>query len=186
VTDPEVESSIPDDTVPISVRLGTVVPPEDPEDWTRPLTWVVAVGMLAGPATALAWFVIAPPRSVGTPLFGTWLIAGAIAVGAATAGATQIGRLRSFTGTLGAGLFGALTVVLVGLVTAGERQVAVASPTLAHAFGAAVAGVVGSLAAAVLAPWLSSRTRVVRTGVAAAVGGAAAALLLPLLFGSGS
>jgi hypothetical protein len=33
-----------DDSVPISVRLGTVVPPEDPEDWTRPLTWMAAPG----------------------------------------------------------------------------------------------------------------------------------------------
>ena len=46
-----------DDLVPISVRLGEVVPPEDPEDWTRPLTWVAAFGMLAGPLIALAWFV---------------------------------------------------------------------------------------------------------------------------------
>ena len=43
-----------DDDVPVSVRLGTVVPPEDPEDWTRPLTWVAAVGMLAAPAVAAA------------------------------------------------------------------------------------------------------------------------------------
>jgi hypothetical protein len=186
VTDPEVDQPTQDDAVPISVRLGTVVAPEDPEDWTRPLTWVVAFGMLAGPAAALAWFVSGPPRSAAAPAPGTWLVALAIAVGAAAAGATQIGRLRSFTGTLGAGLFGALTAVLVGLVTAGERQVAVASPTLAHAFAAAVAGVVGSLAGAAVAPLVTAGTRVVRTGVAAAVGGAAAALLLPMLFGSGS
>ena len=36
-----------EDLVPVSVRLGEVVPPEDPEDWTRPLTWVAALGMLA-------------------------------------------------------------------------------------------------------------------------------------------
>ena len=55
-----------DDLVPVSVRLGEVVPPEDPEDWTRPLTWVVALGMLAGPAVAFAWFALAPPTS-GAP-----------------------------------------------------------------------------------------------------------------------
>ena len=43
-----------DDVVPVSVRLGEVVPPEDPEDWTRPLTWVAAGGMLVGPIVALA------------------------------------------------------------------------------------------------------------------------------------
>ena len=51
-----------DDLVPVSVRLGEVVPPEDPEDWTRPLTWVAAFGMLAGPIVALAWFLVAPPE----------------------------------------------------------------------------------------------------------------------------
>jgi cysteinyl-tRNA synthetase len=35
-----------DDLVPVSVQLGNVVPPEDPEDWTRPLTWAAAAGML--------------------------------------------------------------------------------------------------------------------------------------------
>ena len=50
-----------DDLVPVSVRLGEVVPPDDPEDWTRPLTWVAAIGMLAAPAVALAWYAVAPP-----------------------------------------------------------------------------------------------------------------------------
>ena len=48
-----------DDLVPVSVRLGAVVPPEDPEDWTRPLTWVAALGMLAGPILALAHAFVA-------------------------------------------------------------------------------------------------------------------------------
>ena len=47
--------------VPLSVQLGEVVPPEDPEDWRKPLTWIVAVGMLAAPLWAAVWFVLAPP-----------------------------------------------------------------------------------------------------------------------------
>ena len=46
-----------EEEVPVSVRLGGVVPPEDPEDWSRPLTWVAAIGMLAGPLAAVAWIV---------------------------------------------------------------------------------------------------------------------------------
>ena len=52
-----------DDLVPVSVRLGAVVPPEDPEDWTRPLTWVAALGMLAGPIVTFGWFLFARPTS---------------------------------------------------------------------------------------------------------------------------
>jgi len=70
-----------DDDVPVSVRLGTVVPPEDPEDWTRPLTWVAAVGMLAAPAVAAAWFVIAPPAGTAGPVAGTWLLAAVLVAG---------------------------------------------------------------------------------------------------------
>lgn len=174
-----------DDLVPVSVRLGTVVPPEDPEDWTRPLTWVVALGMLLGPGVAVLWFVIVPPTGSGHPLFGTWLIAAGIAAGAAAAGATQMGRLRSFTGTLGAGLFAALLVVLAGLLTAGERQVAVASPTLAHAFAAAVAGAAGSATGALLAPVVSrSSRRSLRWLVAGVSGLLVATLVVPALFGN--
>ena len=70
-----VTSEPDDDLVPVSVRLGAVVPPEDPEDWTRPLTWVAALGMLAGPITALAWFVIAPPGESHPALPATYVVA---------------------------------------------------------------------------------------------------------------
>ncbi|MGH2427949.1 MAG: hypothetical protein ACRDGV_03525, partial [Candidatus Limnocylindria bacterium] len=80
-----------DDAVPVSVRLGEVVPPEDPEDWTRPLTWMAALGMLLGPLMALAWFLAARPTEGHTPLLGTWLVAAALAGGAALAGSTQLG-----------------------------------------------------------------------------------------------
>ncbi|HEX6129281.1 MAG TPA: hypothetical protein VF071_09700, partial [Candidatus Limnocylindria bacterium] len=62
-----------DDLVPVSVRLGEVVPPEDPEDWTKPLTWVAAAGMLLGPLVALGWFVAARPGG-SDPEPGTWLL----------------------------------------------------------------------------------------------------------------
>jgi hypothetical protein len=140
-----------DDLVPVTVRLGDVVPPEDPEDWTRPLTWVAALGMLAGPMIALAWFVIAPPDAGHPALPATYVVAAGVTAGAAAAGATQVGRARAGTATLGAGLFAALVVVILGVIAAEERQVGVASPTLAHAFGAALAGVAGAGVAALIA-----------------------------------
>ena len=66
-----------DDLVPVSVRLGAVVPPEDPEDWTRPLTWVAALGMLAGPIVAFGWFAFAGPTSAEA-VPATFLVAAAI------------------------------------------------------------------------------------------------------------
>lgn len=173
-----------DELVPVSVRLGAVVPPEDPEDWTRPLTWMVAAGMLAGPLTALAWFVVAAPRSSDAPLPGTWLVAIAVAGGAAAVGATQIGRLRSFTGTLGAGLFAAVATVSIGLVMAGERQVEAASPSLAHGLAAAIAGVVGALAASLVAPGVAAMpSRLRRLLVPGLAGAMAAVATLFALFG---
>ena len=138
-----------DDLVPVSIRLGEVVPPEDPEDWTRPLTWVAALGMLAGPMIALAWFVTAPPTDAGGALLATYLVAGTLSAGAAATGATQVGAARAATATLGAGLFGALLIIVLGVVMAGERQVGAASPTLAHAFAAAVSGLIGTAVAAI-------------------------------------
>lgn len=144
-----------DDLVPASVRLGNVVPPEDPEDWSRPLTWVAALGMLAAPLVTLAWFMAASPLDAerGVPL--TSVVAACLAGGAAATGATQIGVARAWTATVGAALFGALGVILLGVVMAGERQVGVASPSLAHAFVASVGGIVGAgmgaLVAAVVA-----------------------------------
>lgn len=170
-----------DDLVPISVRLGEVVPPEDPEDWTRPLTWVAALGMLAAPLVTLAWFAVAAPTDARVALPATFAVAGALAGGAAATGATQIGMARAWTATLAAGLFGALVVVMLGVVMAGERQVGVASPTLAHGFAAAVAGLGGAGAASVVAAIVARlRSRVVRflAAVAAAVAVALLAVTL--------
>lgn len=144
-----------DESIPISIRLGTVVPPEDPEDWTQPLTWVAAVGMLAGPIVALLWFLIAPPEFGDRLLPGTVLLAAAIVVGGLITGVTQIGPARVFAGTLGAALFAALVVVIIGAALAGERQVGSASPTLSHAFVASVGGLAGTLVAAFVAPALA-------------------------------
>ena len=140
-----------DDLVPISVRLGEAVPPEDPEDWTRPLTWVAALGMLAGPIVTIIWFVSAPPSQSQEALPATYLVAASLAAGAATTGATQLGVARASTATLGAGLFGALVIIMLGVVMAGERQLEVASPTLAHAVAAAIGGGAGTLGASVMA-----------------------------------
>ncbi len=142
---------LPDDLVPASVRLGNVVPPEDPEDWTRPLTWVAAIGMLVAPLVTLAWFVVAPPVDGRHASLATFVVGAALAGGGAATASTQIGALRAGTAALGAGLFGALVVVMLGVVMAGERQVGVASPTLAHATAAALGGLAGVLAAAVVA-----------------------------------
>lgn len=172
-------SEAEDDLVPISVRLGDVVPPEDPEDWTRPLTWVAALGMLAAPLVTLAWFVTASPTDARFASPATLAVAAALAGGSAATGATQLGMARAWTATLAAGLFGALVVVMLGVVMAGERQVGVASPTLAHAFAAAVGGLAGSGAAAVVAAVVSRlRSRVIR--FLAAVGAAVAVALLAI------
>jgi hypothetical protein len=172
-----------DELVPVSVRLGEVVAPEDPEDWTRPLTWVAAAGMLAAPALALTWFTLAGPLDSRQPVAATWAVALVLVIGAAAAGATQIGRLRAFAGTLGAALLAALLVVVAGAVTAGERQVGSASPTLAHALAASLAGVAGaSPAAAIGAFTAGSWSRLARAAAAAALGAAVTAAVLPTLF----
>ena len=173
----------PDDLVPVSVRLGTVVPPEDPEDWTRPLTWVAALGMLAAPAIALAWFVLDRPADSSQPVAGTWVVALALVTGAAAAGGTQLGRLRAFTGTLGAALLGALLVVAAGVVSAGERQVGSASPTLAHAVAASLAALAGASPAAALGAFTAGTwSRLVRGLTAAALGAVVTVAVLPGLF----
>ncbi|HYI67984.1 MAG TPA: hypothetical protein VEW95_13775 [Candidatus Limnocylindrales bacterium] len=173
---------IDDDRVPISVRLGEVVPPEDPEDWTRPLTWVAALGMLAGPIICLAWFVAAPPTESGRALPATHLVALALTAGAAATGATQVGAARAATATLGAGLFGALVVIILGVVMAGERQVGAASPTLAHAFVAATGGMAGAAVAAIAAAFTARlRSRLVRFLPALLAGATTAFALVGLL-----
>jgi hypothetical protein len=169
-----------DDLVPVSVRLGEVVPPEDPEDWTRPLTWMAAAGMLAAPALALGWFALARPAD-GEPLFLTWVLAATIATGAALTGASQAGRSWAFAGTLGAGLFAALATVIIGLVVSGERQVGAASAPLAHAVLASAAGMGGAVAAslvAIVASPLASRW--LRWAVGAAAGAATIGLVVAL------
>jgi hypothetical protein len=173
-----------DDLVPVSVRLGEVVPPEDPEDWTKPLTWVAAAGMLLGPLVGLTWFAVAPPS--GTDLTaGTWLLGASVAVGAVLTGATQQGRLRAWTATVAAALFGALVVVILGAALAGERQVGAATPTLAHAFGAAVAGLTGAAAASIAAAALArAEARWLRLLAPGAVAAVVALLLISVLMGT--
>lgn len=171
-----------DDSIPISVRLGTVVPPEDPEDWTRPLTWVAALGMLGAPIVALVWFWLAPPHDAGELLPGTVVVAMVLVIGAVATGATQIGGVRAFAGTLGAALFGALATVIVGAAMAGQRQVGAASPTLAHAVIGALAGLSGALAAATIAPALAElRSWARRVAVPGGIGVAVAVVVARLL-----
>ncbi len=180
-----IDGGAPDgsDLAPVSVRLGAIVPPDDPEDWTRPLTWVAAIGMLAAPLLALAWYWVAAPSGSRAPELGTYAVAVCLAIGGAAVGSTQIGRLRVGTGTLGATLFAALLVVAIGAATAGERQLGSASPTLAHAVAASVAGVAAALPAAafnvVAAGW---RSRFGRAAAAGTVGAFVAALVVPRLF----
>jgi hypothetical protein len=166
-----------DDLVPASVSLGAVVPPEDPEDWTRPLTWIAALGMLAAPIATLAWFIAAPPADGGRSLPATFIVAGLLAGGAAATGATQLGIARAWTATVAAGLFGALALIVLGVVMAGERQVGAASPTLSHAFVASVAGLLGSAAAAAVAAVVARlRSRLIRF-LPALIAGAAVAVV---------
>jgi hypothetical protein len=169
--------SADDDLVPVSVRLGEVVPPEDPEDWTRPLTWVAALGMLAAPIATFAWFAASPPEQAVDALPLTYLVAAFLAAGAAATGATQIGIARAWTATLAAGLFGALVVIMLAVVMAGERQVGAASPTLGHGFAAAVSGLAGAGASALVAAVVAGiGSRLVRF-LAAVAAGASVALL---------
>lgn len=155
----ETAAEADDELVPISVRLGQVVPPEDPEDWTQPLTWVAAAGMLAAPLVALLWFWLFPPAYADELTIGTILVATAVALGGVLTGATQQGGLRASTATVAAGLFAGLATVIVGLLMAGERQTGAASPTLAQAFGASLAGLAGCLAASPLAARFASARR---------------------------
>jgi hypothetical protein len=173
-----------DDLVPVSVRLGEVVPPEDPEDWTQPLTWMAAAGMLLGPAVAVGWFGLVPPDASDRALPGTWLLAAAVAGGAVITGATQQGWLRAATATAAAALFASLVTIIAGAALAGERQVEQASPTLAQAFGAAVAGLGGAVASTpIAARFASVKRRWPRVAVPGAIAAVVALLLLPLLFG---
>ena len=88
------DEPLPDDeyAAPISVRLGNVVPPEDPEDWTRPLTWVAAVGMLVAPLVTLAWFAAGPPADAIHAVPATYAVAISLAAGAAATAPPRSGR----------------------------------------------------------------------------------------------
>ncbi|HEY7526206.1 MAG TPA: hypothetical protein VIA82_05185 [Candidatus Limnocylindria bacterium] len=173
-----------DDLVPVSVRLGNVVPPEDPEDWTRPLTWAAAAGMLLGPLVAVLWFVAWPPDRL-TVLAGSFVLAAATGAGAALTGSTQQGVLRAVTATVAAALFAALAVVIAGALATPVRQAVEASPTLGQAFGAALAGFGGAVAAAGLAGALAHlRSRATRALAPAAIAIGVAVLLVPVIFGT--
>lgn len=164
-----------DRVVPPSVQLGEVVPPEDPEDWTRPLTWVLAAGMLAAPAAAAAWFAVAPPSDPNSAQVGTTVLAVVAAAGAAVSGGLQRGSWRSLLTTVGAGAFAALGLVAVG-ATVGEGA------ALATAALAALAGVGGSAVAALVASLLAgSAGRARRILSPAAIGGMTAVLLVQFL-----
>ena len=177
-----------DDLVPVSVKLGTVVPPEDPEDWTRPLTWVAAIGMLGAPAILVGWYLLGAPLATDRPSAGTFVVAIALVVGAAAAGGTQLGRGRAVAGTLAAGLLGALLMVMVGAVTVGGvscgyTNINCMPPTLAHAGAAALAGVAGCVPAALAEGLMAgSLTRLQRGLAAGALGALVATLVLSRLF----
>jgi predicted membrane-bound dolichyl-phosphate-mannose-protein mannosyltransferase len=161
--------------VPISVQLGEVVPPEDPEDWGQPLTWVVAAGMLVAPLAAVAWFIVAAPTDPASAVTGTSLLAGVVAAGAAVTGATQRGVRRAAFATIGAGLFAALGVVVAGSVVADGASLGVA-------VAAATSGGFGCVPAAGLAALLADAPRLRRFLSPALVGGAVAFLGVQNLF----
>jgi hypothetical protein len=106
-----------------------------------------------------------------------------LVAGGVLTGSTQQGRLRAFTGTLATGLFAALGTVVIGLLTAGERQVGAFSPTLAHAFAGALVGLAGVVAAAPLAARFARAPRGARLLAPASVGIGLTLLAVPLLFG---
>ena len=165
------------DDRPISVRLGQVVPPEDPEDWRRPLTWLAAAGMLAAPIAAFAWFAAAGPQRGAPAEPGTWLLAALVAAGGVVTGTTQRGSWRAFAATGGAALFAAVATVAVG-ASLGTRTTDAASPALSHATAAGIAGAAGALSVAPLMALIAthrSRSRLVIAPVA--LGGATAILL---------
>ena len=88
--EPVAAAEADDELVPVSVRLGNVVPPEDPEDWTQPLTWIAAAGMLAAPLVALLWFWLFPlaDTSAYATMPGTIILAATVAAGGVLTGAT--------------------------------------------------------------------------------------------------
>jgi predicted membrane-bound dolichyl-phosphate-mannose-protein mannosyltransferase len=165
------------ENVPPSVRLGEVVPPEDPEDWGRPLTWVVAAGMLIAPVAGAVWFATAAPTDPSTALTGTSILAAALASGAAITGGTQRGGGRAAMTTIGAGLFGALGVIVAGSLVAGGASLGVAT-------AAAVGGGFASVPAAGVAALLGHAPRLRRFISPALIGGVVGLLGVRNLFGA--
>ncbi len=107
----------------------------------------------------------------------------ALASGAAATGATQLGALRAATATLGAGLFAALATIVLGVVMSDGRQVGAASPSLAHAFAASLAGLSGAAVAAVVAAFVARlRSRLARFLPALVAGAVTATVVLMLVF----
>ena len=171
-----------DDLVPVSVRLGTVIPPEDPEDWRRPLTWVAAGGMLLAPALVVAWFLLAPPSESARPAPGTWLIAGALVLGGVLTGTTQLRPMWATAATLGSALFGALLVVLYAVAVSPDVRAGAFSPILVQALTGSAAGLGGALVAATLMPAFARMRPRLRRGLApAAIGIAVSAIVVRLL-----
>jgi hypothetical protein len=164
------------DNVPPSVRLGEVVPPEDPEDWGRPLTWVVAAGMLVAPLAGAFWFAIEAPTNPSSALTGTSILAAVLASGAAITGATQRGGGRAAASTIGAGLFGALGVILAASLVANGSSITVATAV-------AVCGGFGSVPAAGIAALIADAPRPRRFISPALIGGVVAFLGVRNLFG---
>lgn len=171
-----------DDLVPVSVRLGTVVPPEDPEDWRRPLTWVAAAGMLLAPALALLWLAIGPPAQSTRPVPATWLIAGALVLGGVLTGTTQLRPASAAAATLGSALFAALLIVLYAVAVSPDVRAGAFSPAVAQAISGCAAGLGGALVSATLMPAFTRMRSRVRRGLApAAIGIAVSAILVRLL-----
>jgi hypothetical protein len=171
-----------EELVPVSVRLGTVIPPEDPEDWRRPLTWVAAAGMLLAPLLVLVWFLIGPPAQSARPVPATWFIAGALVLGGVLTGTTQLRPAWAAAATLGSALFGALLIVLYAVAVSPEVRAGVFSPAIAQAVSGSAAGLGGALVSATLMPAFTRMRSRVRRGLApAAIGIAVSAILVRLL-----
>ncbi len=102
---------------------------------------------------------------------GTSALAATLAAGAAITGATQRGSWRALVTTIGAGLFGALGLVVVGTVLA--DGVALGTATVA-----AVAGVVAAVPTGMLASLLADRASRIRRIVSPALAGGVTALLI--------
>lgn len=154
-----------------------MIPPEDPEDWRRRLTWQIAAGMLAAPLASLAWFLGWPPSSASEPMIATYLVASILAGGSALAGSTQRGSIRTMLATVGVGLFEALGVVLVASIVTGGRAVGEATPEVAQGLTAALAGMGGALAAASLGALLADRATAMRRFASPALAGAITAVI---------